>query len=629
MHTAFITLERGPHGYEARLALDWDGESPPTADAPSVQFAMPVWPEGVEDPQKFLLQTEDPSPLYAQIGNKLHDALMAGPVGEELASARARGRVRLLLDVKPDELRKLPWELMRKGASELFLNYDNPIARVTPPLSDSNDKPEPCWPLRVLMVIGSRDGDKAVAADTEVACVRDAFRNHCGLVDLEVMVRPKRSDVRARVKKLRPHVFHFIGHGKFDTERGSGYLEMYQSNRAGDVQQWTPEELQADLRECPPRLAILNACHSGDTMSGTLAAADGLAGLGVPAIIAMQGPIGGENAAAFAKGFYGALVEGGAVDVAVARARVEIYLSARCDHAIPSLTLSADPERILHLPAVIALQEGKFAATRLMVDRAERRRQLWDLLRPNGASGARVCAITGPSGVGKGSLVRWCLGVSSIWGLPVAFVEFDTRKPPDSHGFLRNVAMAVRTDAFPGLNNGPLNEIDELLADFEARSDGTHSDTPPRRPPPKELYQRFIKHIAELTTERPLVIGIDGANALDPGIWRSYFVPHLIAPIVQGQVGGLRLILALDERDPRLDEDFVERREIKQLRLDRFPREEFKVAAVQYLRAKGYKRESFEDIVDQTYTKLKEPWTTLSFTILDLQAQQYSWPTED
>ena len=108
-------------------------------------------------------------------------------------------------------------------------------------------------------------------------------------------------------------MFHYIGHGGMDDEVG-GYLRLEQED--GSDIQWTANAIRDDLafvvRDTPdaggqafgvPRLAVLNACQSGepDEHRGALAAAQGLTQLRVPAVIAMQGPIRGDAAACFAR----------------------------------------------------------------------------------------------------------------------------------------------------------------------------------------------------------------------------------------------------------------------------------------------------------------------------------------
>ena len=305
-------------GYEARLSLDWDGVAAPGADAPRVFFdAVPAAvPAGFDDWISFLLETEEASPEFNTLGNDLHDLLIAGDIDTQLKRARSQGPFRLLLKVEGTDLDALPWELMRRSGMTLFTNASQPTSRVAPWYNPDFEPPQMCWPLRVMVVVGS--ADKKIKVDEEIKYIRDGFRKVCGLVDLEVARLPDRDKIRKLAQAIRPDVFHFIGHGAHDDETG-GHLLLEQEGGASI--EWTAAYIRDDLDGTVPRLAVLNACQSGEVEAhkGTRAAAQGLAELNVPAVIAMQGPIRGEAAARFAKGFYETLSAGQPLDQAVAR----------------------------------------------------------------------------------------------------------------------------------------------------------------------------------------------------------------------------------------------------------------------------------------------------------------------
>ena len=84
-----------------------------------------------------------------------------------------------------------------------------------------------CWPLRVMVVVGSHD--EAIQVKAEIDYIREGFRKVCGLVDLEVAWLPDRNGVRNMAKAVQPDVFHFIGHGDFDEDIG-GYLRLQQED---------------------------------------------------------------------------------------------------------------------------------------------------------------------------------------------------------------------------------------------------------------------------------------------------------------------------------------------------------------------------------------------------------------
>src|SRR5262249_4971370 len=197
------------------LALDWDGVGTPGADAPRVLFdATPAPPSGFKEWIPFLLQTEGTSPDLERLGTELHDLVIAGDIDAALRRARARGPYRLLLKVEPSDLDALPWELMRNDGMPLFTSTRMPVARVAPWFNREFTPPGMCWPLRVVLVVGS--ADEKIHVEDEINYIRDGFRKVCGLVDLEVIRLPKRADVRKIVGSMQPDVFHFIGHGDYN-----------------------------------------------------------------------------------------------------------------------------------------------------------------------------------------------------------------------------------------------------------------------------------------------------------------------------------------------------------------------------------------------------------------------------
>jgi CHAT domain-containing protein len=121
-------------------------------------------------------------------------------------------------------------------------------------------------------------------------------------------------------------VFHFIGHGGFDSKRGEGFIVIQEEGGASG------RELYADsLRDLltgphEPQLVVLNSCSGatsepGDLFSSTAARLV----LGrIPAVVAMQFPISDEMAIKFSKLFYSYLSDGYGVRTALILTRVEL-----------------------------------------------------------------------------------------------------------------------------------------------------------------------------------------------------------------------------------------------------------------------------------------------------------------
>jgi hypothetical protein len=650
MRTALIhVISADGGGYEARLALDWDGLAYPGPDAPRVSFsAIPAPPEGYPDWIAFLLQTSGPSPEFGNLGSQLHDLLMASPIGQELRRARALEPMRLLIRMEPPELDALPWELMRVGTMPLFTNASMPVARVAPYFNPALKLPPMCWPLRVMLVVATKDADKTIKVEEEIRYIKDAFRRVCGLVDLELCQLPDRESIRKLAEAMQPNVFHFIGHGGEDDELG-GFLRLEQKGEGVSDIPWTADEIRDDLafvvrnnNDSPDqasrvlRLAVLNACQSGlpEEHRGTLAAAQGLAELNVPAVIAMQGPIRGTAAARFAKGLYETLSTGGPLDRAVTRARVEItdeFPKNQREYALPALILGAPPERILdlshcdpsrRLPAAPREQVLSF------VDRVRRRRQLWDGLWTDRQVGPRVFAITGPVKAGKGSLVRWCLGVASVLGYRAVFADIEGgAEPVGPTGFLDELIAAAEGDAEFYAASA---ELRVALAKYKYDQEQARNEGRAYEENPVPLYDKLKSALVTVAAERPLLIGIDGLATVEPGTWEFHAIPGLVLPIALGQAGQVRLVVSLQpgQLKARFPQRYFERAQIAEIPIKLFPPADFVELATQKLRALGYAHESFGTFVRNQQDDITQDWGTDYFDIVDSKASAARWERE-
>jgi hypothetical protein len=635
MVTAFIHVARAAsEEYEARLAVDWDGRIPPGPGAPCVSFnAIPTPPEGYSDWIPFLLETSGPSTEFSRLGCELHDLLIAGDIGQELM--QVAGPLRLLIRVDPPELAALPWELMRNAGMLMFTDVSRPVARVAGYFNPALELPKMCWPLRVMLVVASQDEE--IHVEDEIRYVTDAFRKVCGLVDLEVCYLPDREGIRKQLEAMQPHVFHFIGHGGKDDEVG-GFLRLEQEG--GSDIQWTASAIRDDLafavKDDPnagdlafgvPRLAVLNACQSGqeDEHHGTLAAAQGLAQLRVPAVIAMQGPIRGDAAACFAHGLYERLSAGWSLDRAVTRARVRItdeLSQNHRDYALPALILGAPPEHILDLsqcdPSRSAAPLTKVLS---FVDRTSKRRQLWDGLWTDKQAGPRIFAITGPGKAGKGSMVRWSLGVASVLGHPTVFAEIPSGDRLDSVGFLDALIDAAMGDAeFSAASAG----LRVALARYRYEKEEADHEGRAYAESPLPLYQKLASVLAQVTEQRTLLIGIDGLVAVERGTWLSHAVPGLVGPIARGQAGNVRLVVSLheDDRKDRFPQQIFDGPRIADVPIKLFPAKRFVELVSQRLRAQGYKRDSFDEFVTMLEKRIKQQdWGTDYFDIFDSSAK--------
>jgi hypothetical protein len=239
----------------------------------------------------------------------------------EAAAMDSGLRLRLRLSDVP-ELAELPWEFLYDKSRNRFvcLSDRTPLVRFL----EVPDPPRPLRvspPLRVLVMISSpRDPHLAqLDVEQEWAKLQGVLGTleQAGLVRLERLEAATLAALRQRLRRDDWHVFHFIGHGGFDTQAQDGLLVLEDS--AGSSRLVTAQTLGVPLHNHDPlRLVVLNACEGArsnptDPFAGT---AQTLIQQGIPAVVAMQFEITDAAAIAFTSEMYAAVADGAVVELA-------------------------------------------------------------------------------------------------------------------------------------------------------------------------------------------------------------------------------------------------------------------------------------------------------------------------
>ena len=437
-------------------------------------------------------------------------------------------------------------------------------------------KAAPHWPLRVLVLVGTTDDD--IAWEEEVLAIRRALLRFSLRIDLTIRKAPlSKADATAAIRDLRPHVLHFIGHGRAPLDPQSDG-ELWLSGDAGTVT-WQRDEIRAALTalKAPPRIVVINACEGAGLGGGrgTAAIADTFADLGCAAVIAMRGKIPGLAATCFSAAFYGALAETGIERPDLA------YASAL-------QAVSAEPTngaRVWSLPRLYfqngvadvfpGLGDGRgfrqcaAAFTDLMqlrpfVDRDEERAQLyhtedsWFNQSPQPRS---LLLVEGEPEVGKSWFLKGLVYVASLRGWRTFCWDFE-QPPPDQvanssnqrHYELEDVLRAVREgQPWPGVffarppwsgppGADPFAELDALLNEAPGTAPRGDEDT---KSPKAKAFVRGLGAVAKEDPGRPLLIALDHLPRIVPEAWTRYLMRELVLPLARGQLGpDIRLAIA-------------------------------------------------------------------------------------
>jgi hypothetical protein len=254
-----------------------------------------------------------------------------------LKEAQQKGerlRLQLSFDEDVDDLASLPWEYLYYPDTKNSKGYffatavDLGLSRYMPLLGDrASIKPEDS-PLRVLIVV-SRPQDEMlgpVVADDVI----EPIKNMAEKIQLKIDILYE-ATIDKFLKALsdnKPHVLHFIGHGRFKDKKGE--IAMVDEDEKSLI--WVSDEQFADFftfQTTIPRLVFLHLCEGAtvDFNANFGGLAPKLIRSLIQAVVAMQYPISNKAALAFSRAFYRSLAEGKPIDDAVQDGRRTITMS--------------------------------------------------------------------------------------------------------------------------------------------------------------------------------------------------------------------------------------------------------------------------------------------------------------
>ena len=181
-------------------------------------------------------------------GHALFDALFSGDVRScydvSIERARREGRgLRLKLSVLPPELSTLPWEFLYdpRQAEYICLSQNTPIVRYL----DLPQPPEPlsiAAPLRVLAMVAAPSNLAPLDTKREHQRLERAITQlqTRGMVELHWLEGQTWRALQRELRRGPWHIFHFMGHGGFDTNADEGFLAL--ADEEGDAECVKPFE---------------------------------------------------------------------------------------------------------------------------------------------------------------------------------------------------------------------------------------------------------------------------------------------------------------------------------------------------------------------------------------------------
>lgn len=217
----------------------------------------------------------------------------------------------------------------------------------------------------ILFLAANPTGSSPLALDREARAIqheleRSSFRDQFEFIT-RWAVEPL--DLLRELRKLRPTVVHFSGHGTGSTpssvpsdgaarrditgrpdltgERGAGGLYFQSPDGSARLVSAAAIEQTFGAAGASVRLVVLNACYSAAQAGALLTH--------VECVVGMTAAIRDDAARNFAIGFYGGLGEREPVAAAVRQGKAAISLEGQPDAALPQLNVRSgvDAERVV------------------------------------------------------------------------------------------------------------------------------------------------------------------------------------------------------------------------------------------------------------------------------------------
>jgi len=292
------------------------------------------------------------------LGAAFFDAVMTGDVlvryrsSLEMARREKKG-LRFRLRIDEPRVSRLPWEFLYDGdlREHVCLMSTTPLIRhMETGRAHEALAVEP--PLRILGMVASPPDLPALDVEQEKKDVALAVEH---LVENRAVTLTwlEGQTWRSLQKELRQnpyHVFHFVGHGGFDTKAVEGVIHLVSDDGEGS-QPLSATILARLLTDHPTlRLAVMNCCEGARASEHSVYSSIGavLLARGIPAVISMQYVISDVAALEFSRTFYDVLADGQPVDLAMTEARkaISFALQDNVEWGTPVLHMHAPEGRL-------------------------------------------------------------------------------------------------------------------------------------------------------------------------------------------------------------------------------------------------------------------------------------------
>jgi hypothetical protein len=379
--------------------------------------------EKLTDEIKALIETTRNAPLKEQLndseqirllGEALFDVLFDKELSQHFIDCYRRvvvqqvQRIRIELEIDEEflpDIAALPWEFMcvpkRYNAGNIWLATNPELVFLRRPKQSSaatliqlnkNEK------LKIALVVSKPSDLGEVQSYSVQKALEDLTTNQLAeKIEFLPVINPASPQKINDLLVRKPHIFHFIGHGRLQKENNKEVGQIAFVNEETSEADWRNADFFSGLfNRHRPQVVILQACEGAKQSESEafVSVASSLVNQNIPIVVAMQYEVSNNTAIKFARSFYKQIAKSQSVDIAVQESRHELSLSKQehktRDFATPVIYMSVSDgnlfefsnlkstETITRLEKVILLRD-KFLMCRSILDPAKRKRIILNL----------------------------------------------------------------------------------------------------------------------------------------------------------------------------------------------------------------------------------------------------------
>ena len=284
-----------------------------------------------------------------QLGEALFNSLFDSTLGQDFINfyfqvvQEKEQKLRIELDIDEEEMPEfaaLPWEFLcipeKINQGTIWLGTDPNLVfsrRRALWNSAKTIQLKPGEKLRIALAISAPEDEGPVEYAEVQEYLEELAKEQSEEIELLPIINPATKVEIDKLLERKPHIFHFIGHGRFEDKAGKKVGEIALGRKVGKRirAKWVNENFFAGLFvRHRPGIVFLQACEGGKQSASEAfkGVAPKIVAQNIPVVVAMQYKVQNATANAFSAEFYGRLAKGEPVDVAAQNGRYRVALEA-------------------------------------------------------------------------------------------------------------------------------------------------------------------------------------------------------------------------------------------------------------------------------------------------------------